>query len=48
MALPFDPAEKQALLEAPGLDERREALAALLEIDARRRTRNDDEPPSLQ
>ena len=34
MALPFDPAEKQALLEAPRLNERREALVALMEIDA--------------
>jgi len=34
MALPFDPAEKQALLEADGLAERRAALIALLEIDA--------------
>jgi uncharacterized protein len=34
MGLPFDPAEKQALLEAPGLTERFEALTALLEIDA--------------
>jgi Lon protease-like protein len=34
MALPFEPAEKQALLEAPDLGERREALTALLEIDA--------------
>jgi Lon protease-like protein len=34
MALPFEPAEKQALLEAGDLCERREALVALLEIDA--------------
>lgn len=34
MALPFDPPEKQALLEAAGLAERRAALIALLEIDA--------------
>ncbi len=34
MALPFDAAEKQALLEAPRLNERREALVALMEIDA--------------
>ena len=34
MALPFDPAEKQALLEAPKLHERRETLVALMEIDA--------------
>ncbi|HEX4096625.1 MAG TPA: LON peptidase substrate-binding domain-containing protein, partial [Caulobacteraceae bacterium] len=35
MALPFDPPEKQALLEAPELNERREALVALMEIDAK-------------
>jgi Lon protease-like protein len=34
MALPFDPPEKQALLEAPQLNERRETLVALMEIDA--------------
>ncbi len=34
MALPFEPAEKQALLEAGDLEERRESLIALLEIDA--------------
>ena len=53
MLLPFDPAEKQALLEAPGLEERRAALAMLLEIDAglfeaARSEDGDDEPPSLQ
>ncbi|HWA61018.1 MAG TPA: LON peptidase substrate-binding domain-containing protein [Caulobacteraceae bacterium] len=49
MALPFDVAEKQALLEAPGLEERRAALAALLEIDSiLDATDDDDEPPSLQ
>ncbi len=35
MALPFDPPEKQALLEAAGLPERRDTLVALMEIDAR-------------
>lgn len=35
MALPFDPPEKQALLEARELNERREALVALMEIDAK-------------
>jgi Lon protease-like protein len=45
MALPFDPAEKQALLEAADLSGRRETLTALLEIDA---AENSDEPPSLQ
>ena len=34
MGLPFEPAEKQALLEAPDLADRCEALTALLEIDA--------------
>ena len=48
MALPFDPVEKQALLEAPGLNERHAALGALLEIDLRAPTEEDDEPPSLQ
>jgi uncharacterized protein len=44
MALPFDNAEKQALLEARDPSERRQALIALLEIDAA----EDDEPPQLQ
>ena len=43
MALPFEPAEKQALLEAPSLAERRETLAALLEIDTD--PMDDDGPP---
>lgn len=34
MALPFEPAEKQALLEADTLAAREQALVALLEIDA--------------
>ena len=34
MALPFEPAEKQALLEAPTLADRCETLTALLQIDA--------------
>jgi len=33
MVCPFEPAEKQALLEAPGLPERAAALLALLEMD---------------
>ena len=45
MALPFDPAEKQALLEAPTLAERETTLVALLEIDA---AGDDDEPPRMQ
>jgi Lon protease-like protein len=46
MGLPFDAAEKQALLEAPGLKVRLEALTALLEIDAMHD--GDDAPPSVQ
>ncbi|WP_332676750.1 LON peptidase substrate-binding domain-containing protein [Brevundimonas sp.] len=34
MALPFEPPEKQALLEAPGLIDRSAVLTALLTIDA--------------
>ena len=45
MALPFEPAEKQALLQAYGLPERLETLVALLRIDA---AGDDDEPPSVQ
>jgi hypothetical protein len=48
MALPFDTAEKQALLEAPGLEERRLALGALLEIDAAQGDDDDDAPRSVQ
>ncbi len=46
MALPFDAMEKQALLEAPTMADRRETLVALLEIDAA--VGDDDEPPSIQ
>jgi hypothetical protein len=45
MHLPLDPAEKQALLEAPTLADRTHVLTALLEIDA---AADDDEPPPLQ
>ena len=45
MALPFDGAEQQALLEAAGLAERRRTLIALLEIDG---AFGDDQPPSVQ
>lgn len=45
MALPFDPLEKQALLEARTIADRRSTLVALLEIDA---AQDDDEPPSVQ
>jgi Lon protease-like protein len=47
MALPFDPPEKQALLEAPGLGERRDTLVALMEIDARAPL-DEDQPQSVQ
>jgi Lon protease-like protein len=46
MGLPFDPAEKQALLEARDLTGRFETLATLLEIDAMED--GDDEGHSLQ
>ena len=45
MALPFDGAEKQALLEAETFEGRRQALTALLRIDA---AGGDDETPHLQ
>ena len=47
MMLPFSAGEKQALLEAATLIERREALIALMEIDAAEDLREDD-PPQLQ
>ena len=46
MGLPFEPAEKQALLEAPDLSGRFDTLTALLEIDAM--DDGDDEGHSLQ
>ena len=45
MGLPFDPAEKQALLEAPTLADRCAILTALLEIDG---ASDDDEPSPMQ
>jgi Lon protease-like protein len=45
MGLPFEPAEKQAFVEAPDLPARFETLTTLLEIDA---SDADDERPSLQ
>ena len=45
MGLPFEPAEKQAFLEAEDLNRRFEVLTTLLEIDA---SDPDDEPHSLQ
>ena len=47
MGLPFEPAEKQALLEAPSLAARCEALTALLEIDGMDDS-DGDEPRSMQ
>jgi Lon protease-like protein len=47
MLLPFEPAEKQALLEAATLSDRREALIALMEIDSIGRS-GEDEPTTLQ
>ncbi|MBX3476722.1 MAG: LON peptidase substrate-binding domain-containing protein [Brevundimonas sp.] len=44
MALPFEPPEKQALLEAPAVPDRAEVLTALLRIDAA----GDDEDAPLQ
>ena len=46
MALPFEPPEKQALLEAPSLENRDEALTALLRIDAA--DPGDDDGPAMQ
>ncbi|WP_091735785.1 LON peptidase substrate-binding domain-containing protein [Phenylobacterium immobile] len=46
MGLPFEPAEKQALLEADGLEGRFDTLTALLEIDALEE--GDDEGHGLQ
>ena len=48
IGLPFDPAEKQALLEAYSIADRRDALIALLEIDSAGSGDDDDEPTSLQ
>ncbi|MBV8594249.1 MAG: LON peptidase substrate-binding domain-containing protein [Caulobacteraceae bacterium] len=48
MALPFERLEKQALLEAATLDDRRSALAALMEIDAAGVPDDDDDRPAVQ
>ncbi|MGA0605964.1 LON peptidase substrate-binding domain-containing protein [Phenylobacterium sp. VNQ135] len=45
MGLPFEPAEKQALVEAPDLTARFDTLTALLEIDA---SEPDDDAQPLQ
>ena len=46
MALPFEPPEKQALLEATTLEDRAQALTALLRIDAA--SDGDDDGPAMQ
>ena len=46
MALPFEPAEKQALIEAMSLMDRAEVLTALMRIDAA--DTGDGEAPSIQ
>ena len=46
MALPFEPAEKQALVEALALTDRFDCLTALLRIDAAEP--GDDEPTTMQ
>lgn len=48
MALPFDPPEKQALLEAADLPARGEVLTALMRIDAAGAGDGEDAPSSLQ
>jgi uncharacterized protein len=45
MVCPFEAAEKQALLEAPTMAERAQALLALLEISAHTGQAGDDETP---
>ncbi len=47
MALPFEPAEKQALLESPSLEDRCQTLTALLQIDAAERG-DGDSPTAMQ
>ena len=47
MALPFEPAEKQALLESPALHDRVDVLTALMRIDAAD-TGDGDTPTSMQ
>ena len=47
IALPFEPASKQLLLESPSLAARAEALIAILEIDTALDP-DDGEPPSMQ
>jgi Lon protease-like protein len=47
-ALPFSPAERQALLEALSPADRREVLMALMQINAAEPRGDDDAPTSLQ
>jgi len=47
-ALPFSPAERQALLEAFSPADRREVLMALMQINAAEPRGDDDAPTSLQ
>ena len=47
IALPFEPASKQLLLESPSLEARAEALIAILEIDTALDP-DDGAPPSMQ
>ena len=48
MMSPFGPREKQALLEAPDLKARAEALVAITEIELARAARGDGSEPTLQ
>jgi len=48
MVCPFDPVEKQALLEAPALPDRAATLVALLRMDAHSPTPQGDPPPRGQ
>ena len=47
MALPFEPAEKQALLESPALEDRVQVLTTLMRIDAAE-TGDGDTPTAMQ
>lgn len=47
MACPFQPAEKQALLQAADVRARAGLLDTLLKLSARQDAANDDEPPTL-
>ena len=48
MGLPFEPAEKQALVEATDLRDRCEVLTALLQIDGAGGSPDEDVPPRVQ